>query len=517
MQYEDLISESLKQIERNLQEHITIDQLAETAFLSRYYYQRLFRNIVGLPVMEYIKHRRLEFAAQELRHGSRSILDIALLCGYGAHESFSRAFRSVYGVSPSTYRKNYEERGIDMQGNATRTELEQVIEAYCSQINTAVILTQQAHAQTEFGHLAVFAEELSRLQIKLSETKQKIITLGEHGFEGVSRQMEIVKLLEDSAFQLHIIAFSESLYHARMAPEYVGKTQDMHDSIQALAKVSNTQTRQMVSHLCDLFQSIYEEIQLDAMATCREIATLSQTAGKIIAESEQKLTAAIDNTAEKRHSFYAIADEMGHMLQEITMLSGNFDTLEHAISSGKSIRKHLPDIGFRMNIIAFEAKLEGSRMPATQLSKAGGDLAKTAGALHRLAGQCESHLEHAEDMLRLLPTPQMQMPEITTEKQREDIAFQLNIMLFHLRAERMKLVSFAGADAISQLKHTEYLTQSIIEDLSANDPGYSEVAEKLSEIAELQTKIGTALREYGGVILVLKDVFSQLAKAIKIK
>ena len=47
-------------------------------------------------------------AANLLRGTDNDILDIALDCGYEAHESFSRAFKNQYGVSPSEYRKKYE-------------------------------------------------------------------------------------------------------------------------------------------------------------------------------------------------------------------------------------------------------------------------------------------------------------------------------------------------------------------------------------------------------------------------
>lgn len=46
-----------------------------------------------------------------MRFSEKDILDIALECGYGAHESFSRAFKIQYDLTPSEYRKKYEKVG----------------------------------------------------------------------------------------------------------------------------------------------------------------------------------------------------------------------------------------------------------------------------------------------------------------------------------------------------------------------------------------------------------------------
>lgn len=63
----------------------------------------------GLVVAQYIKHRRLDFCAQTLRH-SPTEQKLAALCyawGFSDSSYFSSAFKSRFGVSPSEYRKRY--------------------------------------------------------------------------------------------------------------------------------------------------------------------------------------------------------------------------------------------------------------------------------------------------------------------------------------------------------------------------------------------------------------------------
>ena len=58
---------------------------------------------VGIPIMEYIRRRRLAYAAAELARDKR-IIDIALDYGFETHNGFAKAFRRVYGCSPEAYR-----------------------------------------------------------------------------------------------------------------------------------------------------------------------------------------------------------------------------------------------------------------------------------------------------------------------------------------------------------------------------------------------------------------------------
>lgn len=83
MQAWDSIQNTLEFIEGNLSERIEIEKLATIAHLSTFYYQRLFRRLVGKPVVEYAKLRRLANAADHLAKNQRRIIDVALDFGFG--------------------------------------------------------------------------------------------------------------------------------------------------------------------------------------------------------------------------------------------------------------------------------------------------------------------------------------------------------------------------------------------------------------------------------------------------
>lgn len=99
------IQKTLDYIEENLSEKIEINNLAMSAHLSPFYYQRLFSRLVGKSVMEYIKLRRLAKAADLLVNSNSKIIDIGMTVGFGNHETFTRSFKEAYSLTPEAFRK----------------------------------------------------------------------------------------------------------------------------------------------------------------------------------------------------------------------------------------------------------------------------------------------------------------------------------------------------------------------------------------------------------------------------
>jgi len=104
--YIEIIQNSIDYIEENLKEELTVESIAKLTGFSTYHYYRLFNAYVGMPVMQYIRRRRLLYGINELvKHGKR-IIDIAMDYGFNTHSGFSKAFLKEYGCSPTQYISN---------------------------------------------------------------------------------------------------------------------------------------------------------------------------------------------------------------------------------------------------------------------------------------------------------------------------------------------------------------------------------------------------------------------------
>lgn len=88
-------------IREHLQEQLSIDRLAGTFYLSRYYLMHRFKAAYGCTVHQYIQQKRLQTAAEMIRQGV-PVLKAAEEAGFGDYSVFLRAFRAAYGCSPRT-------------------------------------------------------------------------------------------------------------------------------------------------------------------------------------------------------------------------------------------------------------------------------------------------------------------------------------------------------------------------------------------------------------------------------
>lgn len=104
--YLERIRRVLRFVQEHLDEPLPPDRLAREAILSTFHFHRVFSGLVGESLSEHVRRLRLERAAGELRRTDRPVVDIALGAGYDAHEPFTRAFRSHFGMPPAVFRKS---------------------------------------------------------------------------------------------------------------------------------------------------------------------------------------------------------------------------------------------------------------------------------------------------------------------------------------------------------------------------------------------------------------------------
>jgi AraC family transcriptional regulator len=95
---------ALDHISANLDEDITLAQLAQVAGLSVFHFARTFTRTMGVSPSRYVSRMRLERAMAELAAGRLSLAEIGFRAGFSSQASFTRAFYRVTGFTPGEYR-----------------------------------------------------------------------------------------------------------------------------------------------------------------------------------------------------------------------------------------------------------------------------------------------------------------------------------------------------------------------------------------------------------------------------
>lgn len=106
MQYLEAFERAIIYMENHLDDNISVHDVAKASGYSYYHFTRVFQSVLGENIGNYMQKRRLSSAAQKLLYSDRKIIDIAIESGFESSESFSRAFKNVYQVSPTAYRQN---------------------------------------------------------------------------------------------------------------------------------------------------------------------------------------------------------------------------------------------------------------------------------------------------------------------------------------------------------------------------------------------------------------------------
>lgn len=100
-----IIHDLLAWLESHLDQPLSLDNVAAKAGYSKWHLQRMFKEVTDHAIGAYIRARRLSKAAVALRLTSRPILDIALQYRFDSQQTFTRAFKKQFNLTPAYYRR----------------------------------------------------------------------------------------------------------------------------------------------------------------------------------------------------------------------------------------------------------------------------------------------------------------------------------------------------------------------------------------------------------------------------
>jgi transcriptional regulator GlxA family with amidase domain len=94
-------------IEKNIQEKITLDELAELTALGRRSFERRFKQATNNSVLEYIHRVKIEAAKRSFESSRKNINEVMLDVGYTDTKAFRSIFKKITGLTPVEYRNKY--------------------------------------------------------------------------------------------------------------------------------------------------------------------------------------------------------------------------------------------------------------------------------------------------------------------------------------------------------------------------------------------------------------------------
>lgn len=103
------VREALQRIDAHPNKGYRLAELAREASVSPSHFSRVFKQLTGMSVTDYVNAKRVMSAKEMLMDTDESIDRIAEQCGFEAVPHFYRTFRQVAGLTPAQYRK--EARG----------------------------------------------------------------------------------------------------------------------------------------------------------------------------------------------------------------------------------------------------------------------------------------------------------------------------------------------------------------------------------------------------------------------
>lgn len=106
MEQTSIIHDLLIWIEGQLDQPLSLDDVADKAGYSKWHLQRKFKIVTGTTLGAYIRARRLTLAAVALRATGWSILDIVCKYHFDTQQTFTRAFKKQFAQTPLFYRKS---------------------------------------------------------------------------------------------------------------------------------------------------------------------------------------------------------------------------------------------------------------------------------------------------------------------------------------------------------------------------------------------------------------------------
>ncbi|WP_100405365.1 AraC family transcriptional regulator [Bacillus solitudinis] len=100
------VQQVITYLEKHFKEDVNLKQLGEDLHLSKYYLAKIFKDVTGVTIFNYLYHRRINQAKIEfLMNDELTVTELSYMVGFKHPSHFSKVFKDSTGVTPEYYKK----------------------------------------------------------------------------------------------------------------------------------------------------------------------------------------------------------------------------------------------------------------------------------------------------------------------------------------------------------------------------------------------------------------------------
>lgn len=110
---DDAIRTVQEYIEQNIEEKLTVEELAEKVSMGRRSFERRFKLATNNSVLEYIQRVKIEAAKRSIESSRKNINEVMFDVGYTDTKAFRTTFKKITGLSPVEYKNKYNKIGVE--------------------------------------------------------------------------------------------------------------------------------------------------------------------------------------------------------------------------------------------------------------------------------------------------------------------------------------------------------------------------------------------------------------------
>lgn len=103
------VQEVVQYLSEHCETNETLDKIAARFFISKSYLSRIFKEVTGFTVNEYVNLVRIKKAKRLLKSSQYSVTELSAVLGYESITYFERVFKKLTGLSPKRYQKTYDQ------------------------------------------------------------------------------------------------------------------------------------------------------------------------------------------------------------------------------------------------------------------------------------------------------------------------------------------------------------------------------------------------------------------------